>query len=374
MSNYGDLNFDEQWYNEPIKKYLNHKRTVDGVTDKRFNDIKRVVVESGESTEWKAWDEFVVEEDDEGNVISTWRDEMTLADAREFKQQLEDAGLDTRTVEEKLKRVQSFLKELLERDVIDSNPVAYVCDEADFDHDEPDKIDRTVDEIGEYLQAIPNLQQRAMGIMFAKTGMRRAENLNIDLPFLHLDHEIYDAILDQHDVTLVDEVADHPDTLYVPSEPTIGETFRGETRYSGNKRERGTKVPIDEEMKKALLDWLAVRPETTYPHPLWVSTEGEPTRLGNTNPNQKLTNYWAEETGLVDDGDTGAFFPHWFRHFFTTNMKPGRGHHDDSIAPSLVKYIRGDVENDIMEVYTHDWGDQVREQYLDAIYQFGIYE
>jgi len=27
-----------------------------------------------------------------------------------------------------------------------------------------------------------------------------------------------------------------------------------------------------------------------------------------------------------------------------------------------------------MEVYTHDWGDQVREQYLDAIYKFGIYD
>jgi hypothetical protein len=32
--------------------------------------------------------------------------------------------------------VQSFLKELLERDVIESNPVAYVCDETDFDHDD----------------------------------------------------------------------------------------------------------------------------------------------------------------------------------------------------------------------------------------------
>jgi len=175
-------------------------------------------------------------------------------------------------------------------------------------------------------------------------------------------------------VTLVDEVADHPDTLYIPSEPTVGEIFRGETRIRGNKRKRDTKIPIDEETKKALLDWLVVRPETSYPHPLWVTPNGEPDRIGETNPNEKLTNYWAEETGLVDDGNTGAFTPHWFRHFFTTNMKPGRGHHDDSIAPSLVKYVRGDVEDDIMEVYTHDWGDQVREQYLDAIYNFGIYE
>lgn len=370
MSKYGDLNFDEQWYNEPIEKYLNHKRTVDEVTSKRFDAIRNIVVESPDTVEWEAWDEFV-----------NWRDEMTLADARAFKQQLEDAGLGSRTVETKLRMVQSFLKELLERDVIESNPVAYVCDETDFDHDDSDKIDRTVIEIGEFLRAIPNLQQRGMGVTFGKTGIRIGENYNIDLPFLHLDHEIYYNMLDQHDVTLVDDITDHPDTLYIPSEPTVGETFRGEKRLLGNKRKRGTKIPIDEEMKKALLDWLAVRPETSYPHPLWVKSGGKPTRIGASNPNEKLTSYWAEETGLVDDRDTGAFTPHWFRHFFTTNMEPGRGYHDDSIAPTLVKHIRGDVGtstegdgSDIMDVYTHDWGDQVREKYLDAIYQFGIYD
>ena len=363
MSKYGDLDFDDRWYDEPLEKYLDHKRDVDEVTGTRFDTIHRAVVDSPNGSEWQAWDEFV-----------NWRDGMTLADARAFKQQLEDAGLGSRSVESYLRIVQSFLKELLERDVIESNPVAYVCDETDFDHDEPDKIDRTVAEIGSYLRAIPNRQQRAMGVTFAKTGIRKGENYNIDIPFLHLDHDIYKKVLDQHGVTLVDEIADHPDTLYIPSEPTIGEVFRGEKRKLGNKRKRGTKIPIDGEMKKALLDWLAVRPETTHPHPLWVKPNGEPIRIGQMNPNDKLTNYWAEENGLVDDGDTGEFTPHWFRHFFTTNMKPGRGHHDDSIAPSLVKYIRGDVEDDIMEVYTHDWGDQVREKYLDAIYQFGIYD
>ncbi|SEP19815.1 Site-specific recombinase XerC [Halorientalis persicus] len=369
MTKYGNLNFDEQWYNQPLEKFLEHKQNVDDVTDKRFNAIHNIVVESPDSTDWEAWDEFV-----------DWRDEMTLADARAFKQQLEDAGQGSRSVETKLRMVQSFLKELLERDVIESNPVAYVCDETGFDHDDPDKIDRTVDDIGEYLRAITNLQQRAMGVTFGKTGIRKGENYNIDLAFLNLDHDIYDDVLEQHDVTLVDEIADHPDTLYIPSEPTIGETFQGEKRRLGNKRKRGTKIPIDGELKKALLDWLAVRPETSYPHPLWVKPRGEPTRIGETNPNVKLTNYWAEETGLVDDGDTGAFTPHWFRTFFTTNMLPG-GHHEDSLDPTLVKYIRGDKGTataedgtDIMDVYKQDWGDQVRERYLDAIYQFGIYD
>ena len=57
----------------------------------------------------------------------------------------------------------------------------------------------------------------------------------------------------------------------------------------------------------------------------------------------KLTNYWTEETGLVTDEPSSKFTPHWFRHFFTTNIQPGRGYHDNSLPPTLVKYIRGDV-------------------------------
>jgi len=372
MSKYGDLDYHDDWYDAPLEKYLDHKKTVDDVIDERYDKIYRTIVESPDNAEWQAWDEFV-----------DWRDGMTLADARAFKNQLEAAPSinSSRTVEDYLRSVQSFLKELLEREVVDSNPVAYVCDETDFNHDDSDKLDRTVKEIGDYLQAIRNVQQRAMGVVFAKTGIRKGENINIDLPYLHLDHDIYHQVLDQHGVTLVDEVSDHKDTLYIPNEPTMGESFRGEKRHLGNKRKRGTRIPIDGETKQALLDWFAVRPETAYPHPLWISPKRKPTRIGGKNPNKKLTNYWAEETGLVDDGSTSAFTPHWFRHFFTTNMQPGRGYHDQSITPTLVKYIRGDVGTategsgkDIMDVYSHDWGDQVRDEYLNNIYQFGIYD
>lgn len=361
MSKYGDLNFDERWYDEPLEKYLDYKKTEDEVTETRYEDIVDAVVDSPDKSDWESWDEHI-----------NWRDGMDVGDAQSFKKHLEDAGLGSGYIEEILGIVQSFLKELLERKVVESNPVAYVCDEADFEDETKGKIDRTVDEIGSYLQSIPNLQQRALGMTFAKTGIRIGENINIDLPFCHLDHKVYYDTLDQHNVSVHSEIADNPDTLYIPSTPTTGESFRGEERVLGNKRERGTRIPIDSELKRALIDWLAVRPETEHPHPLWVSSRGG--RLGSTNPNRKLTNYWAEETGLVDDGDTEQFTSHWFRHFFTTNMKPGRGHHDDSISPSLVKYIRGDVEDDIMDVYTHDWGDQVRKKYIDAIYHFGIYD
>ncbi|SDG45394.1 site-specific integrase [Halorientalis regularis] len=370
MSKYGDLDFDDEWYDEPLERYLSHKQDVDDVTDVRFEEIQRAIADSPDDADWDAWDEVV-----------DWRDGMTTDDARTFLSQLRRAGLGERTVENEMRIVQSFLKELLDREVVDSNPVAYVTDEATFDVDDKDKLDRSVDEIGAYLRGIPNLQFRGIGMTFAKTGIRLAENLNIDLPFIHLDHDIFYETLDRHGVSIHEEIADQPDTLYIPAEPTIGEVFRGEQRRSGNKRKRATRIPVDGELKRALLDWLAVRPETAHPHPLWTSPQSDPTRLSHKQVGKKLTNHFAEQTGLVDDGSTGAFTPHWFRHFFTTNMQPGRGYHDRSIAPTLVKYIRGDVGtategsgSDIMDVYSHDWGDQVRDEYLDNIYQFGIYD
>ena len=369
MSKYGNLDFDDEWFEQPLERYLYHKREVDDVTDDRFKEIQRIIVDSPDRADYQAWDEVV-----------DWRDKMTTDDARAFLRQLRDAGLAERTVKERMKMVQSFLKKLLDRNVVESNPIAFVCDEATFDPDKAEKIDRSVADIGAFLGAIPDLQFRAIGLTLAKTGVRGGENINIDLPFIHLDHDIFYNTIDQHGVTLHDAVADQPDTLYIPSEPTVKEQFRGEKRRRGNKRKRGTRIPIDRELKQALLNWLAVRPETAHPHPLWTSPKGELSRPTGKYF-EKLTNYWAEETGLVDDGSTSKFTAHWFRHFFTTNMQPGRGYHDKSIAPTLIKYIRGDVGTateddgtDIMDVYSHDWGDQVRDEYLDAIYQFGIYD
>ena len=201
MSKYGDLDFDDEWYDQPLQRYLYHKREVDDVTEVRFADIERAIVSSPDDAGWQAWDEFV-----------DWRDGMTTDDARAFLRQLRAAGHRERTVEERLRIVQSFLKELLDRGVIDSNPVAYVCDETDFDHDDQEKLDRSVAEIGAYLGAIPNHQIRAQGVTFAKTGVRLGENLNTDLPFVHLDHDIFYETLDRHGVGLHSEVADKPDT------------------------------------------------------------------------------------------------------------------------------------------------------------------
>jgi integrase/recombinase XerC len=362
MSEYGELEYAEGWARAPIRTYLQHKREREDVTERRLTQIRRVVTDSPPDSEYEAWDEHV-----------EWRGGMSVADGWQFLGQLRAAGLAERTVAEYTRIVQSFLNTLLQRGVVSSNPVAYVRDQTTFDAETTPKVERTVADVASFLSSVPEPQYRAAGVLFAKTGVRNGECVNVDLPHLHLDHAGYYRFLDERDITLHERVRDAPDSLYVPSEPTMGEVYRGERREAGNKRRRDTVVPIDRETKTALLDWLAQRPATGPPHPLWTGKEGRD-RISMHSFGSLLTGRYAAESGFVADSSEPGFTPHWFRHMFTTQLKPGHGDHPRSVEPTVLRYLRGDVVDDITSVYTHDWGNTVRPAYLDAIYQFELFE
>ncbi len=61
-------------------------------------------------------------------------------------------------------------------------------------------------------------------------------------------------------------------------------------------------------------------------------------------------------------GATENVTPHYFRHFFTTHLRDRTGDR------GVVKYLRGDVASDVIDTYTHNWGDQVRTVYGANIY------
>lgn len=76
---------------------------------------------------------------------------------------------------------------------------------------------------------------------------------------------------------------------------------------------------------------------------------------------------------------------HYFRHFFTTNMQEGEGTHSADLSWNMVQILYEDVgaqepdgenngSNSLHSTYTHDWGNQIRELYLNNIYRFGIYD
>lgn len=362
MSKYGDIKHDDEWNERPLKKYIEYKK--DKVTDPRLREMKNVLVKSPENAGFEAWDEFI-----------EWRDEMTVTDAENFLANLRNSELSESTVEHRFYTVQSFLEELMERsDIVDSNPIAFVNDETDFEENDTNKFERSVNTVGSYISNIEDHQFRAIATVFGKTGIRRGENNNIDLPHININDKRFYQLLDNHGISLHKKIANRPDSLYIPSEPLSGEEFRGEIRHRGNKRERDTIIPIDKELKRALIDWLTVRPITRYPHPLWVTSRGSKERMGESYMGKKMKE-WGQETGFVDGETVSEFTTHWFRYFFTTQLQPGYGDHPDYLEPTMVKYLRGDVmEDDMLEHYTQSWGNTIRSEYLDAIYQFGIYD
>ena len=128
---------------------------------------------------------------------------------------------------------------------------------------------------------------------------------------------------------------------------------------------RDTVIPIDAELKSVLEQYLAIRPDSiSEAKPLFLSTDrhwGQ--RLTGTEVHHLVTSQ-ARAVGWYRDG-AGAgenVTPHYFRHFFTTHLRDRIGDR------GIVKYLRGDVASDIIDTYTHNWGDRVRSVYEANIY------
>lgn len=393
---YGNLGMtpDEEW-NNPCDEFLEIKKDPelgdeDGVSPARLRDLE-MVIKTGPAEEygsWESWDQFVPDWKERGDPDSD--EELTTKDGIEYYKHLRDAGLSKYTIlETHMSIVQHFLDECMKRGIVDANPAAYVMDNIDNPGTEKDYPEITVKELRNFLKWVPDPQRRAGYVTMGKLATRVGETLNIDLPYLHLDHPIYYDYIETREIELHEDVKDYPDSVLIPSEPTAGEEFRGEVRKVGNKTQKGKRLPVDRETKRVILDWLVMRPNTGYPYPLFYSDK-EYTRPRSQYWLRSLKRYLREYDLAVeyveDDGKNMDL--HFFRHFFSTNMQDGKGTYDGANwSWAKVQIIRGDIgggfgnnngdngsSSNLQKTYTHDWGDLIREPYLRDIYNFGIYD
>ncbi|GGL57198.1 tyrosine-type recombinase/integrase [Halocalculus aciditolerans] len=246
----------------------------------------------------------------------------------------------------------------------EENPMALVMEEIDERIDSnPERRDIDVAGMREFVGRVRHPLHRAMVVTLLKTGMRVGELCNLDLRDVRLDGDVgeYEAL----GLGARPQLEGRPPSLYVASEPAAEEEYNGEVRSSSNKRKRSTVVPVDSELNEVLRAWLAVRPDARSPaEPLFARTsEAWGTRL-DPSAVQRIVRGYAEDHGWYRAGAdaTENVTPHYFRHFFTTHLRDRTGDR------GVVKYLRGDVGDDIIDTYTHNWGDRVREVYLDNVY------
>jgi integrase len=241
----------------------------------------------------------------------------------------------------------------------DDNPMSLVLEEIDESiNTDPPRRDISVPEMRTFVADISHPLHRAVVCTLLKTGLRAGELCNLDVRDLSLSHMPVD-------VPPRAQIESRPGSLYVDSEPSAGEAYHGEVRTASNKRKRATTIPVDDELGYVLVRWLAVRPDArSAAEPLFVSTSDEWGKRLTPNMVHHLVERHARRQGWYRDGGGPEenVTPHYFRHFFTTHLRDRTGDR------GIVKYLRGDVAQDIIDTYTHDWGGRVRKVYENNMY------
>ena len=260
--------------------------------------------------------------------------------------------------------VHRFYDYMVTVGVFDANPMALVLEEMDESIDtNPTRRELSVAEMRTFVAEIAHPLERAVVVTLLKTGMRVGELCNLDLRDLNLEIDALDV-----DVSTRVQLEGRPRSLYVDADAVRGATVNGEVRTASNKRKRSTVVPIDDELERVLLEWLAIRPDPVSPaEPLFLDTGGSWGQRLQPSDVRYVVERHARRHGWYRTGGGAAenVTPHYFRHFFTTHLRDRTGDR------GVVKYLRGDVATDVIDTYTHNWGDRVRAVYERHIYALG---
>jgi len=239
------------------------------------------------------------------------------------------------------------------------NPMTLVLEEIDESiNTDPARRDISVVEMRDFYATISHPLDAAVVGTLLKTGIRAGELCNLDLRDLTLE----DAPLSLRPRANLDG---RSASLYVDATPSQGEVYNGEERSASNKRKRPTTIPVDDELAYVLRRWLAIRPDArSSARPLFVSTAGDWGKRLTPDMVHHMVETHARDAGWYTDGGGPEenVTPHYFRHFFTTHLRDRTGDR------GVVKYLRGDVAQDVIDTYTHDWGSRVRSVYEENIY------
>jgi integrase/recombinase XerD len=209
---------------------------------------------------------------------------------------------------------------------INGNPAAVLLEDIPKHvRDRPDCA--TWENAKKVVRSLGDPRNKVIAALLAKTGCRVSEALNI-----HTD----DLLLDE-----------------------------GFVRLRERKGGKQTVAPIDAEMITAFRRFQVLRRDADSEF-LFVSMKGDQI---NRERMRRVIRNAAVQTEVMEQGETRfhkKFTPHTFRSVFTTLMR------NQGMSDHILQYIRGDSNQDIMDVYTRVDRTQAREEYLDCIKKIRI--
>ena len=204
-------------------------------------------------------------------------------------------------------------------------------------------------------------------LLLAKIPRRRGGISNLDFKDVSLDHPGCDW-------TVHSDLRQWDDHIIFRSDKRESEPGRN----TGNKTKTNTRVPLDDELKDALIWYLCSRPQPESPSdPLFLS----PTKGTRLSGHSLSTRYGKKAKELNDRDDvavTGYYEPndddnlnvHYWRHWGTTWYEDQFGGDPDSPGnTAMTDYLRGDSSNEIKGLY-NGYSTDKRDMVLDAMPTF----
>jgi len=250
---------------------------------------------------------------------------------------LNEQGMSFSTMKNRFSTYNSFYDYLKYEDYIKDNIVKEVCKRYLTKYKENNVGKRkiiSIEDMARFINMIPDIRDKAIVLLFAKTGIRRRELVSLDIDDINWEN------------------------MSITLKPT-------------NKRSNRV-VYFDYETANILNRWIRKREMITDPQnkALFTSYTNRKKRL-NRNGVGYIFVKWAEIAGLHDsssDRIENHFTPHCCRHWNTTYLSNG----GEGMPREYIKELRGDVNTDAMDIYNHIDHEKLKKSYLSHIPQLGI--
>jgi integrase/recombinase XerD len=247
-------------------------------------------------------------------------------------------NIDQKTMENELTAISGLYEFLVFEDYMSNNPVPGVRkryirrykEEADADDEFPRQL-ISIEQMSLLINSILDTRDKAINLLFAKTGVRRGELIAMDLT---------DINWAEQSITL--------------------------KRKQFKKRSNRT-IFFDDETARILKRWTHQRSKLDSLTPaLFIGEHGERLRRNGV---YSLVIKYAARVGLHNSKSSHSedhFSPHCFRHWYTTNLRRA------GMDREFIKSLRGDRRKDAIDVYDRIDPEELRRAYLAFIPQLGV--
>ncbi|WP_254832839.1 tyrosine-type recombinase/integrase [Haloglomus salinum] len=329
---------------DPLTTYLDRVQRPNNASDSTLKNYRQ---------SFDQWRAFM---DETGRHFACPND----AHVKDFMQHLEAArGNQSSTILQKVRNLTRAYEWWQEHHAFpqptDYNPFRLALREVDLDEqsDQMKHPPLDIEDVREVVRQCTNIRERLFLVLQLKFGLRVGELRNIKLDDIALSQSGLDEWYPE--LGTADPIRDYDRALYVPSRYT----------RDGNKSHRPRVLPIDDEAKRVLLQYLATRPTVDVPY-LILSER----TFGQLTNGDMVRQCWKEAFAEHNEDDRYRdITSHYGRYFFTNYWKV-----KEDAPRELVQYMRGDKlgdsgSSDIIDEYLTAYYEDIRGLYLNRIFK-----